>query len=174
MEKLTQSELKKRIRYDPDTGEFTWIGKCRSCLIGRVAGCLDGEGYRCIQINRTRYMAHRLVFLYVHGQLPDRQVDHINGVRDDNRIENLRIVSQGENLRNSSRSIANTSGKTGVCWCKRSERWVVHIGVDGSLKRLGSSTNFEEAVRLREEGEDRYGYHKNHGRDPIRTTKQSA
>jgi len=97
---LTQSQLKEILTYNPDTGIFTWLvasnGRIR---VGDIAGTTD-NGYVRIMIERTKYRAHRLAWLYVHGESPKEQIDHINHIRDDNRINNLRCVSCHENFKN--------------------------------------------------------------------------
>ena len=91
------------MHYESDTGVFTWIKK--SCLasritIGDIAGWIEVQGYRCIEINGDFYKLHRLTFLYMIGRLPINQIDHINHIRNDNRWCNLREVTHKENCKN--------------------------------------------------------------------------
>lgn len=87
---ITQEELKEYLHYDPLTGDFNWtIGK-RGLKVNSKAGSMNDQGYVIIRINNIRYRAHRLAWLYVYGHFPINEIDHINGVRSDNRIENLR------------------------------------------------------------------------------------
>lgn len=89
------------LSYDPETGEFRWLlRKGWERGAGRVAGSKKRRGYVDIGILGTVYQAHRLAWLHYHGEWPKQQIDHINRVRDDNRIVNLRDVSYLENARN--------------------------------------------------------------------------
>jgi hypothetical protein len=101
---LTQEMLRKVIHYDPATGQFTWlkIGNTNG-FAGKVAGSLDQQGYRRISVYSRFYKAHRLAWLYIHGVWPEPEIDHINRIRDDNRIENLRVADRLLNMRNTAR-----------------------------------------------------------------------
>jgi hypothetical protein len=96
--KLTQEDLKKFLHYDPETGVFTWIAKpAKKIVVGTVAGNPLPNGYLRISLNKKEQYSHRLAWLYSYGHMPPDQIDHINGVRDDNRLTNLRLANQGEN-----------------------------------------------------------------------------
>lgn len=99
--RITADEVKRRIHYDPDTGIFTHLTKARTNGQNQ-AGTRGPKGYVYLHLDRKKYLAHRLAWLYVYGFYPDKdkQVDHINGVRWDNKITNLRIVSKRENQQN--------------------------------------------------------------------------
>ena len=118
---ITQKELKDLLHYDPETGVFTWLksGKGRKAN-GETRGLTNG--YFTIRINWRQYKAHRLAWLYVYGVWPKGQIDHINHNTTDNRIANLREVTNQENHRNMSLSKNNTSGVTGVYWGKQLEK----------------------------------------------------
>jgi hypothetical protein len=97
----TQEELKSLLSYDPETGEFTWAVNRRKVRKGDKAGCVcRSTGYVRIVINYKPYSAHRLAWLYVYGIFPTSEIDHINRVRTDNKISNLRDVSRIENMNN--------------------------------------------------------------------------
>lgn len=118
--------------YDPETGHLTVIKKpYKSILnVGDRAGYLGDVGYRYIKIQSRTYKEHRLIWLYVHGYFPEHQIDHINRIKDDNRIENLREVSQSCNKRNSTDyRTALGSGIPGVQ--KQTYVYRVCIGVNG-------------------------------------------
>jgi len=106
--------------------------------VGDVAGNVSKtRGYRRITVDRKTYSVHRLVWFMVYGKWPDNEIDHINGVRDDNRIKNLRDVTASINLRNQNIYDNNSSGITGVCWHKATEKWQARIYLNGKRKHLG-------------------------------------
>ena len=92
--KLTQKKLQELFNYPMKTGAFIWIGKRRGIKTNNIAGHLNKNGYIHIMIDGKFYYAHRLAWLYVYGHFPKNQIDHINRNRSDNRISNLREVSQ--------------------------------------------------------------------------------
>lgn len=111
------------LRYDYETGMFYWLVSKGKAKAGRVAGCVGEHGYVQIGINGYVYKAHRLAWLMVYGDFPNGEqpnIDHVNGVRDDNRIANLKVSSVPENNKNLSRNSRNKSGINGVrrtsCW----------------------------------------------------------
>lgn len=101
----------------------------------------------------------------VYGSWPDGQIDHINGVRDDNRIENLRVVTSAENHKNMALGTASTSGVAGVSWHERDARWRAHIKVGGRQKHLGNFRRFEDAVSARLTANAALGFSERHGMD---------
>lgn len=163
---ISQERLKELLSYDPSTGIFTWKTKpSRSVKVGAVAGCKNGRGYVIIGLEQKRYRAHRLAWLCVHGEFPPEEIDHINGIRGDNRIDNLRAVNSVENSRNQRMSSLNTSGVTGVRWNKADRRWMSKIGTI----HLGSYHSMAEAVSARKAAEVEHGFHENHGRAATAT-----
>ena len=115
--RLTVDRLKQLLSYDPLTGAFVWLVSSSRTAAGTVAGSPDDAGYLRIGVDGVRYRAHRLAFLYMTGEWPEDQVDHINGVRTDNRWVNLRDVSDGVNKQNrQGPTAANTSGYLGVSY----------------------------------------------------------
>jgi len=167
----TIAELRKMLAYDPETGLLSW--KTRPAGLKswntRYAGtpalhCIHEDGYRKGRIHRVLYRAHRVAWAMHHGSWPAGHIDHINGDRADNRIENLRDVTRHENQRNMRRPSDNTSGRIGVWWHKRNKKWVAEIRTAGRKKHLGSFACFDEACRVREAAEKVDGYHANHGR----------
>ena len=155
---ITQEELKKRVTYSQETGLFTWlVANSSSVRVGDIVGCLQ-SGYVMTQIDGVRYLAHRLAWLYVYGHFPENSLDHINRKRDDNRIENLREVSNSCNIRNSKAHSNNTSGVRGVCWAKDVRRWQADVKVNGKKIGLGRSECFVEAVAQRLAGEQALGW----------------
>lgn len=110
---LTVDEVRSRLDYEPHTGRLVWK-KCRNSLrIGTEARCLDVGGYVQVNIAGTLCKGHRLAWLIHHGEWPRGDIDHINGVRNDNRIANLRVVTNALNCQNK-RSTKNKTGLMGV------------------------------------------------------------
>jgi hypothetical protein len=110
-----------------------------------------------------RVRAHRVAWAVYHGQWPDGQIDHIDGNRLNNRIENLRDVSASQNRKNTKKRKDNTSGIVGVCFDKQTGKWIAKINVSGSNKTLGRYSDIEEATLARKSAEIKYGFHANHG-----------
>lgn len=141
---LTQKELKSRLSYDPGTGILTWINKPnKSISAGREAGCLMPNGYRGIRVDGTLYYAHRLAWLYMHGEWPDPQIDHINRHRSDNRIGNLRRVTNAQNSINKRDNPPNMTGYRGVYRC--GVRYVAKIKKEGKQYYIGTYDTPREA-----------------------------
>lgn len=135
---LTQSRLKELLHYDPETGAFTWRGSIgRKIRAGDKAGSRCGKGYWVIGFTRKYYKAHRLAWLYVHGRFPIGDIDHINGVRHDNRIVNLREATKAENGQNICKHRDNKSGFIGVSWHPATRKWRSRIRTNRKLKSLG-------------------------------------
>lgn len=163
--RVTQDRLKNQLNYNPRTGDFTWQAARSGVKLGSTAGAYTLNGYRNIQIDCERVMSHQLAWLYVYGRWPDDQIDHINGIRDDNRIENLRDVTHTENMHNQKRPKNNRSGVVGVSWAGgRSDKWYATICVHRKFINLGHYEDFFEAVCARKSAELKYNYHPNHGR----------
>jgi len=161
---LNQEYLKEILHYDPETGIFTWrVKKVYFLKVNDIAGYLD-QGYRKIRINSKGYRAHRLAFLYMNGEFPPDQVDHINHVKDDNRWCNLRMVTSSENQRNLKMSKTNTSGFVGVSWHKGSKKWRVELLIKGKKKCFGLFKDINEAAKMRQQANIKYGFHPNHGK----------
>lgn len=143
---LTQEQLKELLHYDETTGLFTWrMALSARVRIGAVAGWAEKAGYIRIKICGRSYFAHRLAWLYVNGELPPAELDHINRVTDDNRIINLRPATRSENQKNSKIFSTNTSGYKGVCWNKEYRKWQVDAMLNGKKYRLGYFPTAEQA-----------------------------
>jgi len=109
------------------------------------------------------YGQHRVAWLLVHGYWP-YEIDHVNGIKMDNRLCNLRAVSSSENSRNKPRQSNNLSGITGVRFCTKRKRWVSQIKFQGRVEFLGRYRDLFNAVCARKSAEVKYGFHENHGR----------
>lgn len=136
--------------YDPATGKvFNRIYRGGSGVAkeGSEAGCVHtASGYRVIRLDRKMYKAHKIAFAMHHRRWPEGIVDHINGVRDDNRPENLREATKQQNCANSRVSKNNRSGIKGVMWAEKRKKWEAHIGVDRKSIYLGGFDTPEEAA----------------------------
>lgn len=165
-EKLTQEDVRFLFNYDPDTGIITWKNtECKSVRIGDVVGAKHKYGYLLVYAYGKNYPAHRIIWLYVHGNFPEKEIDHINHIRDDNRICNLRSVTSSENSRNQTISSRNTTGVTGVSFNKSKNKYQSQIRYRKKDIWLGTFDNIEEAKQSRKQAEIKYGYHQNHGED---------
>jgi hypothetical protein len=144
---VSVTRLRELLDYDADTGRFVWrVKRTAQFPVGSVAGHVGAQGYRCITIDRRFYQAHRLVWLHVHGVWPVAQIDHRNGIRDDNRICNLREATNTFNCQNRRGPRKNgTSGFLGVSWYKASCKWMASIRVNGTQIHLGYFSTPEEA-----------------------------
>lgn len=140
--KLTQERLKELLTYSPETGLFYWA------RTGKLArGASNGRGYRRIAIDGKRYLTHILAWVSVTGEMPAQSIDHINGETADNRLANLRLASQAENLANKRKQINNKSGFKGVCLDKRRGKYKAEIQKGESKKFLGYFTDPADAHR---------------------------
>ena len=130
-----------------------------------TAGSIRANGYVSIYFpdGKSEY-AHRIVWKMHNGDIPNGfDIDHINHNRRDNRIENLRVVSRSDNLKNKGKTNSNT-GVMGVYWNKKTSRFTANIQVDGRTKHLGSFMDLESARQARLEAQNKYGFHENHGK----------
>ncbi|QGH76959.1 homing endonuclease [Escherichia phage BEK12B] len=145
-----------------DNGRLFWATKRANCIkVGDEAGFLHHQGYRFVCINGKQFAIHRIVWEMHYGKIPyGYEIDHINGIRDDNRIENLRLVMRIDNMKNKATYRNNKSGFAGVSWDKSKSRWVAKI----ANKKLGDFKSIIDAVNARIVAEVSSGFHKNHGR----------
>lgn len=186
---LTQDILKELLHYDPDTGVFTWLerdikwfGHCRygsaECdkfnnkHAGNIAGCVhtqNGEkDYIIIGINilgnKKRMRANILAHLYMTGEFPNGDIDHVDGNGINNSWKNLRDVSHQENGKNCKLNKDNTSGFNGVTWDSGANKWRVQLRLGKRCIYGGIFENIEDAIEKRKQMNIEHGYHKNHGR----------
>jgi hypothetical protein len=141
---ITLLELKELLIYDFETGVFYRKKKTNpNIVIGEVAGNLDGHGYIRICVKSKPYAAHRLAWLYTTGRFPKNDIDHINGVRNDNRFYNLREVTRRENQCN--RKLHRDGRLPGCCYKKNVKKWQASITINSKIKHLGNFSSEETA-----------------------------
>lgn len=140
-------DLKKSFYYDPSTGVFTRIKNVSQCKIGDVAGSLMKIGYLRISFKNKSYLAHRLAWLYMTGKLPKNEIDHINGIKTDNRWCNLREATRSENSMNKPIQKNNTSNFPGVSFIKSTKKWRAYAKLNKKQIWLGS---YETALKAYE------------------------
>lgn len=146
MTDLTANNVRELLNYDQETGVFTWkVDVAKNRKAGQMAGSLSTQEYVVLTINGKTYKAHRVAWLYVYGEWPASILDHINQVKNDNRITNLRLsdaVLNGKN-RKPNKGRENT---TGASFVKSRNRWIASIMVDKKRLHLGSFVNQTDAV----------------------------
>ena len=153
---ITAERVRELLHYDPETGVFTWLVNRSRVRAGMRAGTRHATGYTYITLEGREYKAHRLAWLYVYSVHPTGQVDHINRVRSDDRIANLRDVPGAVNARNRTPSATSSVACNGVYFHRGMQRFQACIHHDGGLKHLGTFDNLFDAVAARRAAENRY------------------
>jgi len=147
MNTITQERLKQLFDYHP-SGNLVWrVSNSRVAPVGSTPGNINQDGYKRLQADGRQYKAHRLVFLWHHGYMPP-EIDHINCIRCDNRIENLRAADNKTNTKNRLTNKNNTSGIKGVSWHKQHEKWQAYVNCEGRRVRLGYFESLLDAAAL--------------------------
>ncbi|MGM4980870.1 HNH endonuclease [Rhizobium sp. 11_C7_N12_5] len=144
--------------YDPASGVIVWrVDNGKSVYAGDRAGCIDTHsGYRKIRYRDRSYAEHRIAWMIYYGEVAPPQIDHINRVRDDNRIANLRSATVAENAFNKSISSINSSGVPGVYWSSEHKKWKAQISVRGRRHFLGLHDRIADAKAARSNAEIQY------------------
>lgn len=157
---ITQTRLKTLVSYDKTTGVFTrLVSNSGYTKVGDEVGSKQISGYLAAQLDGKKYLVHRLAWLYVYGDFPEEHIDHINGIRIDNRICNLRTVNHIVNGQNRNKSNSGSvSGLLGVCWSKDRNMWLAQIKLPNSKsnknarkiqnKRRSSSSIFDSKKKI--------------------------
>jgi len=164
---LSYERANELLRYDPETGKLYWkVRLAKRIRIGDEAGDLllrPTNTYRRVKIDGVLYMSHRLAWLLHYSVWPEDQIDHKDGNGLNNRIENLRVVTNQENQKNRRMQRSNTSGVTGVCWDKARGKWRAQIHIDGKKKHLGYFADIDEAAEAYRKAADEIGFTERHG-----------
>lgn len=135
---LSRERLKQLYCYSPDMGIFL-DGRCRK------VGKTNRLGYVVINIDKKAFLAHRLAWLFIHGEFPEQDIDHKNGKRSDNRIKNLRLATASQNIANSKRNKNNKTGFKGVSYDGLTKRYKAYIQKNGKTIHLGAFYNAKDA-----------------------------
>ena len=154
MLKLTKEDedyIRENLRYDPETGELWWTKlaevKYNKRRMDKPVGSNVGKGYLEVRIplpsGSRNILSHRICWFLYCGSWPEGLLDHINGIKDDNKIENLRKATQNQNEMNKKKRADCSSKYKGVSWNKRNQQWRARV----RKNELGSYTSEEEAAR---------------------------
>ena len=157
---MNQERARELFNYSPETGVISWSKTSGPRSQKGAEAGWSQAGYRRIQADGEMYMSHRVAWLLAYGDWPFAQIDHIDGNRTNNRLENLREASHLENMKNKKTYTTNKSGVVGVYWAADREKWRARIGG----KNLGAHSSIEAAATERREAEITQEYHRNHGR----------
>lgn len=178
---LSHELLRRLFIYEPETGKLYWakrtpdvftdglVGKNAKCSrwntrwAGKEAFANGSVGYRNGHVLGVPLLAHRVIWVIVNGEWPD-QIDHIDGDRSNNKVENLRSVTPAENAKNRCLHPHNKSGYSGVCWISPRGVWEASIVSQGSRHFLGYFESKADAIQARQRAERKLGFHKNNGR----------
>lgn len=161
---LTQQLVQQYLAYDPISGHLTWLERPSPKIFeGDRAGSLAiATGYRTIQLFECNYKEHQLIWFLVHGIWAEI-VDHINHIRDDNRLINLRAVTAAQNARNQSQRKGTITGYQGIWRCRRRNKWVAEITRDRKKVWQRTFDDIAEARLRRAEALLQHDFHENHG-----------
>lgn len=141
----SQEWLQHRLFYDSDVGVFTWTENAHYTCRGKIVGCPSGSGYLIMVLEGRKFYCHRVAWKYAYGQDAMGYIDHINGVRSDNRISNLRLADCSQNVMNSGLRSDNKCGFKGVSWHDTMKKWRACINVSGVQRVVGYYLTPEEA-----------------------------
>lgn len=182
---ITPAIVRELLRYEPDTGKLFWRERAEKWFRGVGGGYTakraaagwnakyanreaihteSGDGYRVGRVFDLLYRAHRVAWAIETGRWPDHQIDHLNHIRNDNRIKNLRDATHAENGRNQKIRSNSTSGVLGVTWYEPRCKWHARIMFNGRKIHLGYFIDKVDAIAARKSAEAEYGFHANHGR----------
>jgi hypothetical protein len=135
---LTAELVREWLDYCPDSGGLHWKKTYGNARKGAMVGVVNHHGYRVFGLKGKQRQSHRIIWLHVYGAMPPQYIDHINGVKHDNRISNLRLATPAENAQNRPTSM-------GVTFHKRTNKWQASITLNGRLRYLGLFCTLDEA-----------------------------
>ena len=158
--------LSKLVNYNPDTGIFTWLNRDNEQWNSRYANTVAGvksHGYILIGVTygnkKIKIRAHRLAWFIMNSEMPTDQIDHINGIKSDNRLDNLRDVTVQQNAQNKLKAQKNSDSKMlGVSWHKKAKKWQAHICVYKERKYLGLFADIQDAQEAYLKEKERIDY----------------
>ena len=155
---INQLKLFEILNYNPETGLFIWLKSIPQIRIkiGDVAGTILNDGYIQIKTNGKKYFAHRLAWLYMTGELPENDIDHINLIKNDNRFCNLRKATKTQNFGNKRKLSNNKSGIKGISWAKKANKWLAQIQINNKRIHLGYFNNIDNAAKAYENAAFKY------------------
>lgn len=166
---MTPKDVRRLLDYNPETGKFVWRRRLlrdgleridkgwNSRFAGvQVADRRHRHGHLQIGLHCKNYMAHRLAWAHYYDEWPETDIDHIDGNPGNNRINNLRMASDSQNLCNSKVRADNTSGTKGVSWSRKHKKWYAYINKDQKMINLGLYSDLGDAIAARLAGEVMY------------------
>lgn len=172
----TREYLNSVLSYCAETGMLRWKNRpvnhfktegtyksWNKRFAGKVAGAPHSQGYRQINLDGKVYLAHRFIWVMLHGPLVDYDIDHINGNRSDNRLVNLRIVSRAENLRNRKSANLGSNEVCGVSYAEKHGKYRAYVGIAGKQVHLGWFDDMDSAIACRQRANEVYGFTERHG-----------
>lgn len=180
--RVTADELPQYLSVDATTGDLSWnvrpqsmfCNKSRNAskicktwnarFANKPAGYRGADGYERVSIKGFSYKSHRVVFAICNGRWPSGDIDHINGVKSDNRLENLREVTHAENCRNQKLKSTSSTGIPGTSLDRRTGKYIVSITYSGARRHIGQYSNVHDAKIARSAAERALNFHENHGR----------
>jgi hypothetical protein len=152
---MSIGDIRDLINYDPMNGVLTAKVNFSGRQAGSVIGSQTWQGYYAFSLFGKKCFAHRLAWLLHYGEWPSMSIDHINGIKTDNRIENLRLCSLSQNQFNKPTPKNNQTGVKGVHFSKRDKKYVAGVQVNGKFRSAGRYNDLESAkqavMKLREE-----------------------
>ncbi|MDP8268297.1 MAG: HNH endonuclease signature motif containing protein [Candidatus Tenebribacter davisii] len=154
----TQKEVRKLFSYNKKTGVLRW--KCPNCPRIKIGDIIKDScnGYLRVGIGNSRFYAHQIIWIGFYGYLPKNDIDHINRIKNDNRICNLRELTHKRNLQNTGNFKHNTSGIKGVYYCKSRNKWESKIKINQKTIHLDRYVDFDNAVCARLAAEQCVGW----------------
>ena len=172
----SKEELIKLFNFDADTGRLIWKPRPRDMFVsnrsyatwnakfaGKFACDIANFGYYRVSINNIRYQAHRVIWVMHYGEIEgELEIDHKNGIREDNRLCNLRCVTRRENGKNLGSKRNNSLGYRGIVYHKLSNTYNARITVDGKVKSLGYYKTPESAYAVYLEAAEFYNFSNRH------------